>query len=115
MFSTSRFTACKILFAGLLFINPQAALPQSNSPQDSGSGPINPAAPKGITPEQVIQKFAAREKEFKTARDQYIYRQSVKLQTLEGNTVDGEFQQISDIVFDNKGRRSERVLFAPQP
>ncbi|HEX7960649.1 MAG TPA: hypothetical protein VF493_12065 [Terriglobales bacterium] len=76
---------------------------------------MNPAPPKGTTPEQIIQKFAAKEKDFKIARDQYIYRQSVKLQTLEGTTVDGEFQQVSDILFDNKGKRLERVLFAPQP
>jgi hypothetical protein len=100
----------------LLMIGTSATFPQSSGAgQDSGSGPINPAPPKGLTPEQVIQKFAVKEREFKTARDQYIYRQSVKLQTLDGNTVDGEFQQVSDILFDNKGKRIERVLFAPQP
>lgn len=114
MFSRSLGSSCRILF-GCLFLTTAALSAQSNNAQDSGSGPLNPAPPKGTTPEQIIQKFAAKEKEFKAARDRYIYRQSVKLQTLEGNTADGEFQQVSDIVFDNKGRRSERVLFAPQP
>src|SRR5262245_28636244 len=87
----------------------------AQSADDSNSRGINPAPPKGSTVEQIIQKFAAKEKEFKTARDRYIYRQSVKVQTLDGETVDGEFQQVSDIVFDNKGKRVEHVLFAPQP
>src|SRR5689334_20666751 len=91
-------------------------LPQSgNSSQEAGSGPINPASPQGTTPDEIIRKFAAKEKQFKQARDQYVYRQSVTLVTLEGSTVDGEFQQVSDILFDDKGRRIERVLYAPQP
>src|SRR5690349_21290238 len=115
MFSRSLAFSRRILFGCIFFTTAALAISQSNSAQDSGSGPMNPAPPKGTTPEQIIQKFAAKEKEFKIARDQYIYRQSVKLQTLEGTTVDGEFQQVSDIVFDNKGKRLERVLFAPQP
>ncbi len=36
------------------------------------------------------------------------------MQTLDGNTVDGEYHQISDILFDNAGHRIEQVTFAPQ-
>lgn len=78
-------------------------------------GPLNPAPPDGITPEQIIQRFAAQEKAFKAARESYIFRQSVKVQTLEGSTVDGEYQMVVDIGFDDKGRRVENVIFAPQP
>ena len=52
---------------------------------------------------------------FKQARDNYTYRQSVKIQTLDGDTVDGEYQMVTDILFDDKGRRIESVVFAPQP
>lgn len=115
MFSRSLASFWRLLFGCLFLTTAALALSQSNNAQDSGSGPVNPAPLKGTTAEQIIQKFAAKEKDFKIARDQYIYRQSVKLQTLEGTTVDGEFQQVSDILFDNKGKRLERVLFAPQP
>lgn len=98
-----------------LFVLLVTAGATAQSSEDSNSRGINPAPPKGFTVEQIIQKFAAKEKEFKTARDRYIYRQSVKVQTLDGETVDGEFQQVSDILFDDKGRRLEHVLFAPQP
>jgi hypothetical protein len=82
---------------------------------DEGEGPLREAQPAGTTPEEIIKKFAAREKEFKQARDNYTYRQSVKVQTVDGDTVDGEYQMVTDILFDDKGRRIENVVFAPQP
>ena len=98
----------------LFFISAAAAQSNSNSSPDSSSGSINPAPPQGATVEQIIQRFAAKEKDFKIARDHYTYRQSVKVQTLDGSAVDGEFQMVSDILFDNQGKRIERVLYAPQ-
>jgi hypothetical protein len=77
-------------------------------------GPLNPAEPKGISVDQLIQRFAAKEKEFKQARDNYTYRQDVKVQTLDGDTVTGEFQEVFDVTFDDKSRRVEQVKFAPQ-
>jgi hypothetical protein len=47
-------------------------------------GPLDPAQPKGVTPDEIIQRFAAKEKEFKIALDQYGYRQTVKVQTHRG-------------------------------
>jgi hypothetical protein len=82
---------------------------------DDGEGPLREAQPTGTTSDEIIKKFAAREKEFKQARDNYTYRQSVKVQTVDGNTVDGEYQMVTDILFDDKGRRIENVVFAPQP
>lgn len=81
---------------------------------DKGEGPLDPSQPVGITPEQIIQKFAAKEKEFAQARENYTWRQTVIVQTLDGDTVDGEFRQVYDVLFDTKGRRTQQVLFAPQ-
>ena len=69
-----------------------------------------------MTAQQMIDKFAARESVFKKARDQYAFRQTVKVDTLEEDTnkVDGEYQQITDISFTSDGRRQEHVVFAPQ-
>ena len=82
--------------------------------EDRGEGPLDASQPQGITVEQIIQRFAAREKDFKIAREQYTYRQSVTVQTLEGGSVDGEFKQVVDVLFDDKGHRIEQVVFAPQ-
>jgi hypothetical protein len=87
---------------------------QANSIADEGAGPINPAPPKGMTPEQIIQRFAAKEQQFKEARDHYTWTQDVKIQTLDGDTPDGEYHEVTDIVYDDQGRRVENVTFAPQ-
>jgi hypothetical protein len=81
---------------------------------DRGEGPLDPSQPTGITVDAIIQKFAAKEKQFKIAREQYTYRQDVMVETLDGDTVDGEFRQVVDVLFDDQGRRSEQVVFAPQ-
>jgi hypothetical protein len=83
-------------------------------PSWADEGPLETAPPKNTTVDEIIQKFAAKEKEFKTARDQYTYRQSVKVQVLDGSTVNGEYQQVFDVIFDDQGKRIENVVFAPQ-
>ncbi|MBZ5630719.1 MAG: hypothetical protein LAO06_17830 [Acidobacteriia bacterium] len=83
-------------------------------PAFAQEGALNPAEPQGISVDQIIQRFAAKEKEFKQARDNYTYRQDVKVQTVDGNTVDGEYHQVVEVTFDDKGRRQEHVIFAPQ-
>ncbi|HEY1273031.1 MAG TPA: hypothetical protein VGF08_13645 [Terriglobales bacterium] len=78
-------------------------------------GELEQVQPKGITPEEIIQRFAAKEKEFKEAWLQYSYREDVKLETLDGDTVDGEFKEVFDITFDDRGKRIRNMVFAPQP
>ncbi len=77
-------------------------------------GPLDTSQPKGITPDEIIQRFAAKEKQFKEARDNYAYRQDVTVQTLDGDTVDGEYRQVFDVSFDDQGHKSINVVFAPQ-
>lgn len=77
-------------------------------------GPLDKAEPKGTTVDDIIKRFAAKEKEFKEARDQYTYRQDVKVMTLDGDTPDGVFQQVFDVAFDDKGHKVKNVVFAPQ-
>lgn len=79
-----------------------------------GEGPLDPAPPKGITVDQIIQKFAAKEKMFQEARDAYTYRQSVKVMTVDGDTITGEYQEVFDVLFGPNGNRIEQVKFAPQ-
>lgn len=79
-----------------------------------GEGPINPAEPQGITVDQIIQKFTSRESLFAKARENYTFRQDVTMQTLDGDTVDGEYRMVTDVTFDDQGKRRENVVFAPQ-
>ena len=68
-----------------------------------------------VSVEEIIEKFAAKESEFRLARGNYTYRQDVKVQEL--NAVDrviGEYHMISDILFEPGGRdRTEKVVYAP--
>lgn len=70
------------------------------------------SAPTGI--DDIIGKVAARESEFARARENYIYRQSVKVQELDdAGIVSGEYEVVSDIVFTPDGRRQEYVVQGP--
>src|SRR3954470_16779312 len=66
--------------------NPDATLSPNQEQGIAGFGPLDPSPPTGLTPEQIIQKFAARESEFSRARQNYIFRQSVKVQTISEDT-----------------------------
>src|ERR1700677_5054521 len=77
-------------------------------------GSLENAQPKGITPDEIIARFAAKEKEFKEARDQYTYRQDITVKTLDGTTTTGEYHEVFDVLYDDKGHRMENVVFAPQ-
>ena len=64
--------------------------------------------------EQIIQRFAAREEEFKKERDNYTYTQTFVIQTIDPDGVpDGEYQMRSDILFTPDGKRYEKVTYAP--
>jgi hypothetical protein len=86
----------------------------TSTPVDSGFGPLDPSQPQGMTPQQIIALFAAKESQFKLARNDYTYRRTVKLDTLDDEgRVDGEYQQVDDIVFSAAGRKHELVVYAP--
>jgi hypothetical protein len=66
------------------------------------------------TPDQVqeiIKKFAAKESEFAAAREQYTYRQSVKL--TETQPAGGVYEMVEDVSFDDRNRRVSHVTYAP--
>lgn len=70
-----------------------------------------------IDANQIIQKFAAKELEFSKARDNYTYRQTVKLQILDasGNPTREKWEEVDDIIFTPDGRRTDKVVYAPVP
>jgi hypothetical protein len=100
----SRFLLCLTLLAfGLAPLRARAQ-----------EGPLENTPPKDTTPEEIITRFAAKETEFAKARDQYTYRQDVKVQTVDGVAVDGEYHEVFDVMFNDRGKRIENVVFAPQ-
>src|SRR5579863_8710916 len=100
---SSRFLCLALLLCGL-----------AASSAFAQEGPLVTDPPKDITADEIIKRFSEKETEFAKARDQYTYRQDVKVQTLDGDTVDGEYHEVFDVMFNDKGQRIENVVFAPQ-
>lgn len=110
--------------------NPQATQAPAAQATPSAEGPplskragtgtaASAAAPNLSDPspsqiQQIIQQFAAKEEQFKEARDNYTYHQINKVEELDADgNVDGRYEQDWDILFDNQGKRIERVTYAP--
>lgn len=102
----------RVCLSLVAFLLPLTLAAQTNC--EDGNGPLNPAEPQGISVQQLIQKFAGKEAVFKEARDHYTYTQEITVQTLDGNTVDGEYKLTEDVLYDDKGNREEKVTYAPQ-
>src|SRR5438045_8794395 len=100
-------TGLYAVLISFFLLMPAALLADTNS--DEGTGQLNPAQPQGMSTQEIIQKFAAREEIFRQARNNYIYTQDITVQELDGNTVTGEFRLVQDITYDDKGGRQENV------
>src|SRR5208282_942877 len=64
--------------------------------QTTTESPLSTDPPK-IPPDQIIEKFAARELEFKKERDNYTYTQTFVIQTIDeySGRPDGEYRMTS--------------------
>jgi hypothetical protein len=83
------------------------------APSDQSPSAIS-TDPPSVPVEQIVQRFAEREAEFKRERDNYSYTQSFVVQTIDSSgQPDGEYRMTSDIVFSTTGKRYEKVTYAP--
>jgi len=105
-----------IKFAALLIPIVLAALGPASAQTDcaEGNSPLETAPPKNMTPQELIQKFSSAENKVKDTRSHYTFTQDVLVQTLNDKTADGQWHEVTDISYDNKGKRLEKVTFAEQ-
>ena len=76
--------------------------------------PLDPVPPTdGKAPEQIIQIVGAKEKAFQRARESYVYKEDVKVEEMDGDTVVGEYHEAADVGFDDHSKRLVTVTFAP--
>ena len=88
--------------------------PKISSSEQSVSGISN--VPPSVPVDQIIQRFAEHEEEFKEERDNFTYVQSFVIQTIDGSgQPDGEYRLTSDITFTPAGERYEHIVYAPPP
>ena len=93
---------------------PRATASYTPMPLDSGYGPMDLTEPT-TPPEEIIKKFEAKESMFREALNHYTYRRTVRVQTVDDDgKVDGEYYQVDDVIFAPNGKRTEKVVFAPQ-
>ena len=97
------------LVALTVLLSPLALRAQTNC--EEGNGPLRTAPPQNISVQDLIQKFAAKEAIFKEARNHYTYTQEVSVETLDGDTVDGQFKETTDVLYDDQGKRIENVTY----
>src|SRR5262249_14410314 len=67
-----------------------------------------------IPPEEVIRRFTKKESDLREVWKEYAYVQESRIQTIgPGDTITGEFYQVSEFVFNDAGQRIERITKAP--
>jgi hypothetical protein len=71
--------------------------------------------PPSIPVQEIIQKFAANEAEFKAERENFTYTQDFTIETLDSSgRPDGAYEMTTDVTYPN-GKRDEQVTYAPPP
>ena len=68
-------------------------------------------APSPEKIQEIIRQFTNKETEFAAARESYTYRQTTKLEETE--PPGGSYELVEEVTFDNRNRRTSRVLHAP--
>jgi hypothetical protein len=105
-----------VLAAGIFTLAAAAQDKDSFTPMplDAGFGRMD-LTPPTTPPDEIIKQFAAKESEFRDALNHYTYRRIAKVQTLDDDDkVDGEWYEVDDVIFDPSGRRTEKVVYAPE-
>ncbi len=93
--------------------DPNATVSYTPMALDSGYGPMD-LNPPPMPPEEIIQKFEAKESVYREALNHYTFRRTVRVQTIDDSgKVDGEYYQVDDVVFSPDGKRTEKVVLAP--
>jgi hypothetical protein len=69
---------------------------------------------RSLRPDEIIRQFTTKELELREIWKEYSYVQESRLQVLgPAKTVSGEFYQVSEFVFNDAGKRLERIIKAP--
>lgn len=79
-----------------------------------GNGTLDMTPPKNMAVQELVQKFLAGEDKVQAARSHYQFTEDVLVKTLDGTAVTGQFHQITNVSYDDHGKRLENVAFAEQ-
>ena len=102
----------KIAIAFMLLICSLSPAAKAQTNCADGDDALDMTPPKGMSAQELIQKFTAQETKVREARSRYTFTQDVMVQTLDDQKVGGQFHQITNVSFDEKGKRVENVTFS---
>lgn len=113
----SAVAAAAAMTAPVFFSTAQAQSNAQSAVQPASNKAPLAGAKENVDVQKIIHEFAAKEKQFAEARNNYTYRQTVKMEECDpsGNPTGGKWEQISDIIFTPEGKRMEKVVWAPVP
>jgi hypothetical protein len=89
----------------------RATLNGAQQPITTSSGPTG-----AVNVDQIVHTFTAKETEFRRALNQYSFKRDAVIQTIGlGGQISGEYHRVSRFIFDDSGKRFEKILFFPMP
>jgi len=112
--------AYSVLLILIAFVSPAFSQQTSVSSIRSSEAPLRLESPGKSDPvdasesTKIITSFVAAETRVREALNQHTFKRDVSLQTIGPNgEVTGEYIRNSQFIFDDRGRRIERVIFHP--
>ncbi|HEY0170525.1 MAG TPA: hypothetical protein VGB98_05850 [Pyrinomonadaceae bacterium] len=99
---------------------PALARAQTQTPQTTQTGGAPPSvvnrSGSPVDTDRIIRAFTQKETEFRKALNEYAFRRDAVIQTIAfGGQISGEYQRVSSFVFDDSGRRYEKIIKFPIP
>jgi hypothetical protein len=92
-----------------------AFAPAAQGQQVSSAGAPS-ASTAGVDVERIIREFTTKEATFREALNQYSFKREAIVQTIGmGGQISGEYRRVSRFVFDDSGKRYEKILLFPLP
>ena len=104
----------------MLFVLAFSSLASAVQAQQVSSATAAAGAPAastaGVDVERIIREFTAKEVMFREALNQYSFKREAIVQTIGmGGQISGEYRRVSRFVFDDSGKRYEKILLFPLP
>lgn len=104
------------LAAGLILAATQLSLAQQTTADGKGPTMAGSANLTAAQIDEIVQKFTAKETQFRKALNEYAFKRDALIQELGmGGQVIGEYHRISDFTFADNGTRFEKINYFPMP
>jgi hypothetical protein len=106
----------RLLFSALatLALTVAATLPAPAQQVSTASNGAPVASSAGVDVDRIIREFTTKEAVFRNALNQYSFKRDAIVQTIGmGGQISGEYRRVSRFVFDDSGKRYEKIELFP--